>query len=111
MADDNNQEIEAQGPGGLKIRARGTDVVIIVGSIIGGIMLYMVYEHRNEAKADNAALIAIQKEGNTQLAQVLREMNAVNKELVSVQRVTNCLISKDQGERRTALPECERIAR
>lgn len=103
--------LEVKGPGGFAAKATGPEVLLVAASVVGGLMLYMVYEHRNEARADNAAVVAAQKESSAQLATVLREMNTTNRELVVVQRVTNCLISKSQEDRRIALQECERNSR
>ena len=111
MADDNREEIEAEGPGGIKIKARGTDIIAVIVLVTGIVGVLLLYQHMQEAKADMTQLVVAQKEGNNHLAAVLKEMNTTNRELVSVQRVTNCLISRGQEERRSALAECERIAR
>lgn len=62
--------------------------------------LWMLVEHKAEAKQDKSELVS-----------VLREMNTTNKELVQTQRITNCIISLPPDRRETALSTCERIAR
>lgn len=108
---DNNQEVDVEGPGGLKIKARGTDIIAIIMLVTGTIGVVLLWMHMQDAKSDSAAMAAAQKESNHGMIAALKEVAATNRELVTTQRVTNCLISRDMPDRRSALAECERIAR
>ena len=52
MSEERQQdELEVAGPGGMKIRARGYDILVI--AVIVGVSLigYVLYEHKGDAKA------------------------------------------------------------
>lgn len=109
---DNNQEVEAEGPGGFKIKARGTDVIAIIVLVTGAVAVVLLWIHMQDAKADAASAATVQKETANVIATAIRENTATTRELVVAQRVTNCLFTKDSPtERRSSIAECERIAR
>ena len=107
-----HEELNLEGPGGFKIKARGTDIIAVIVLVTGIVGVVLLWMHMQDAKAEAVLIATAQKESNSHLASVLREMNVTNKELVSVQRVTNCLISRGMSERgASALAECERFSR
>ena len=107
-----NEQLDVEGPGGFKIKARGTDIIAVIVLVTGIVGVVLLWMHMQDAKAEAASAAVVQKESNANLASVLREMNQTNKELVGVQRVTNCLISRGINDRGvSALSECERLFR
>lgn len=109
-AEDGVQEVEVDLTQ-KKIRARGYDVIVILMSVVCGLMLYMMYQHKTEAKDGLTAAIAAMQSSDKEVAQALREIAATNRALESTHRVTNCLISRDSAGGRMSLTDCERIAR
>ena len=53
---ENNQELEAEGPGGFKVKARGTDLIAIVMMVCGVVGILMLHQHMQAAEASSAAL-------------------------------------------------------
>ena len=106
------EQVDLEGPGGFKVKARGTEIIAVIVLVTGIVGVVLLWMHMQDAKADAAMSANVQKESNAALAGVLREMNNTNKELVGVQRVTNCLISRGMNDRGSvALSECERLFR
>ena len=59
-------EVEVKTPAG-SIRARGTDLIAIISAIAVGLMVYMQWEHRIEAKAAQTEVVnAMQQVADSQ---------------------------------------------
>lgn len=54
---DEMQEIEAAGPGGIKFRARGYDIITLVGIIIGVLVAYVLWQHMAESKEQSKVIV------------------------------------------------------
>ena len=65
-----------------------------------GVLSYAFWTHSTDDKDQKGQLIS-----------VLKEINAGNMAVVKEQRIMNCILTLRQEDRRTALQDCERIAR
>lgn len=102
MAEDNNSSAGIETPIG-KVNFSGkrtAEFIAILSLTLLGVLAYGFWDHKNDSK-DN------QKE----LTSAIKELAAANIQQVKEQRVMNCLLASRQEDRRTMLPECERISR
>ena len=99
MANGVEQELEVAA-GDKKIKIRGSDWLTIVGVAVGVLVLYMLFEHKNDAK-----------DASNQFAGVVKEMVVAQKEMVSAQREQNCLIAFSQEVREKNSEFCKRLSR
>lgn len=112
MSEEVKEAVEAEaGPGGLKVKARGTDIIAVVMLVTGTIGVVLLWMHMQQAQADISAIANSQKEANTNMVSALKEVAATNRELVTSTKVTNCLIARDESGARFTLQQCERITR
>ena len=100
MAEENSvQELEvASGSNRLKIR--GSDWLSLLGVAVGVLLIYMVYEHKTDAK-----------DASIQFQTVVKEMVVAQRDMVSAQREQNCLIAFSQEVRERNSEFCKRMAR
>lgn len=56
MTEQDPQSVEAEGPGGFKIKARGTDLIAIIMMICGVIGILMLHQHMQASEASAVAL-------------------------------------------------------
>lgn len=96
---DTTQEIELDASA-KKLKIRGSDFLTIIGVAVGVLMVYMLHEHKGEAK-DTAA----------QTHAIFKEFVSSQKEMVQEQRVQNCLIALPQEQRELKSEFCKRLAR
>lgn len=96
---DSTQEIEL-GAGDKKLRIRGSDFLTLVGVAVGVLMVYMLVEHKGEAR-----------DASKQFEGVVKEMVMAQREMVQEQRVQNCLIAYSQEQRERNVEFCKRLAR
>lgn len=99
MANGVEQELEVAA-GDKKIKIRGSDWLTIVGVAVGVLVLYMLFEHKNDAK-----------DASNQFAGVVKEMVVAQKEMVSAQREQNCIMVFAQEVREKNSEFCKRMAR
>ena len=92
-------EVELDAKAG-KIKVRGSDVLTTFGIAIVCLVGYMVWEHKEDAKASQSLFVS-----------AVKEMTVAQREGVQAQRVMNCLIATEQKDRESRLLTCERIAR
>ena len=76
------------------------EFIAIISLCLLFVLAYVIYEHKSDAKDVQAQFVV-----------AIKEMTAVAKEGVQVQRVMNCLISTDQKDRQSQIANCERISR
>ena len=93
------QELELSA-GDKKLRFRGSDWLSLLTVAIGSLLLYILFEHRMDAKAMSNDFNA-----------VVKEMVNAQKEMVSAQREQNCLIAFTQEVRERNTEFCKRMAR
>ena len=96
---DTTQEIEL-GAGDKKLRIRGSDFLTLVGVAVGVLMVYMLYEHRGEAR-----------DASKQFEGVVKEMVMAQKEMVHAQREQNCLLRFEQKDRTERSDFCARVSK
>ena len=96
---DATQEMEVSA-GDKKIRIRGSDVLTLIGVAVGVLMVYMLFEHKNDAR-----------DASNQFQTVVKEMVMAQREMVQEQRVQNCLIAYSQEQRERNVEFCKRLAR
>ena len=96
---DTTQEIEL-GAGDKKLRIRGSDFLTLVGVAVGVLMVYMLYEHRGEAK-----------DASKQFEGVVKEMVSAQREMVHAQREQNCLLRFEQKDRTERSDFCARVSK
>lgn len=106
-----NEELNVEGPGGFKVKARGTDIIAVIVLVTGIVGVVLLYMHMQDAKADAVLIATAQKESTMNLAAALRDIAATNRELVSATKVTNCMIELEPTARQGSLQRCERIVR
>lgn len=98
MADE-QQELEVA-VGDKKLRFRGSDWLSLLGVSVGVLLLYMLFEHRMDAKAQGQDFHAL-----------IKEMVVAQRDMVSAQREQNCLLRFPQDQRDTRYEFCKTIAR
>ena len=96
---ENTNELEI-GAGDKKLRIRGSDWLTLVGVAVGVLMVYMLFEHKSDAR-----------EMSSQFQSVVKEMVGAQREMVQEQRVQNCLIAYSQEQRERNVEFCKRLAR
>ena len=96
---DTTQELEV-GSGSTRLKIRGSDWLSMIGVAVGVLMVYMLFEHKGEAK-----------ESAAQTQAVFKEFVNSQKEMVQEQRVQNCLIALPQDQRERQVEFCKRLAR
>ena len=106
-----NEQVDLEGPGGFKIKARGTDIIAVIVLVTGIVGVVLLWMHMQDAKADAVLIATAAKESNLSLAAALREIASTNRELVSATKVTNCMIELEPNNRAGSLQRCERIVR
>lgn len=79
---------------------RMAEFISVILLCLMGILSYAFWTH-----------LTIQDDQGKNLVMVLKEISAGNNAVVREQRVMNCILTMKQEERRTALADCERIAR
>ena len=105
----NNQggeEFEAR-IGDKSIRLRGRDpltilftLVVLAGAASTALMIYMLHEHKGDARDAMGLFIG-----------AIKEQTVVTKQLVSAQVEQNCLVTAKVEERAARAEECRRLAR
>ena len=95
-----------------KISGKRTSEIIAIFSLcIMAVGAYAFYKHEESTKEDNKQFREVVKEGNSDLARAMNNLATATQGQVREQRVMNCLLTVNQGDRRQALAECERVAR
>lgn len=125
MPEENTGEIEVDGPGGLKARARGYRLqdLLLVPMVIGIGYLVMIHAgHAADTKEEKAAIAKALTESNTTIANALKESNATTvqaiRELATEQRKSTdaireiaCLSDPAMRNRTDAREFCKRMSR
>ena len=96
---DTTQELEVS-KGDAKLKIRGSDWLSLAGVAVGVLMVYMIFEHRQEAR-----------DSGVQFQSVVKEMNVGLREMVSEQKMQNCLIAYPQEQRERNIDFCRRLTR
>lgn len=109
MADE-PQELELQA-GDKKLKIRGSDWLSLFGVAVGVLVLYMVFEHKQDAKEGGAQFAGAVKEMVTAQKEQSKELYGIQREMVSAQREQNCLIAFTQDQRKEQAEFCKRMAR
>jgi len=100
MAEESQQEVAVDLPGGTKFKVRGSDILGVGTMMVVCLLAYVLWEHKGDSH-----------ENGKNLTVAIREMTAAQTEGVRAQRVMNCLLATAQDKREAALTTCERIAR
>ena len=102
MAEETREAVEAEvGPGGVKLKTLGTNVVPLMTLLMVTLMLYGGYKHDSEASQNNNNIII-----------VIKEQIQVQKEMVNAQRESNCIARLDPKNRRESDIEfCRQLGR
>lgn len=85
---DNNQELEAEGPGGFKVKARGTDIIAIIMMVCGIVGILMLHQHMQEARAEATAVRAEYRDGQKETSTAISKMAESNAELAYMMSLT-----------------------
>ena len=97
------QELELSA-GDKRIKIRGSDIITLIGVAVMAITVYMLFEHKKDAKDATTGMIA-----------AVKEMTATNIRMVEAQREMNCLIALPQERREREFTAsdsfCKRISR
>jgi len=94
-----DNELEASA-GDKKLKIKGEQWLPMFGAAVGVLLVYIVLEHKGEAKASGE-----------QFQAVIKEMVVAQRDMVSAQREQNCLIAFTQEMREKNAEFCKRIAR
>ena len=102
MAEPNGEELEISGPGGTKLRARGSDILGIFQLVLLCLVVYGGYTHTVDAKDDKTAFI-----------QAVKESTEAQKEMVQAQREANCLnrLTPQEKQRQENIEFCRQLGR
>ena len=84
MTDENGNELEIAA-GDKRLKIRGSDWLSLFGVAVGVLVLYMLFDHKTDAKA-----------AGKEFSDTVKEMVVAQREMVSAQREQNCLIAFSQ---------------
>ena len=96
---DTTQELEVS-KGDAKIKIRGSDWLSLAGVAVGVLMVYMLFEHKTDAR-----------DASKQFEGVVKEMVIAQKEMVYAQREQNCLLRFEQKDRTDRSEFCARVSK
>ena len=106
MAEETMEAVEAElGPGGVKFKTLGTNVVPLLTLLMVTIMLYGGYKH----DADGAQR---ETERNNNIVGLMKEQIQIQRENLNAQREANCLARLDPKSRRDSdIEYCRSLGR
>ena len=109
MGEDRSEVSVTTPAGGVGIKSKNMAELISVAAMICLVLLsYVLWEHKNEARASIA-------DTNKAISDAFRELAATNKAMVEAQREMNCLIAMPQDRREAEFRSmdglCKRISR
>ena len=111
----NESSVEADLPGGTKIRAIGSDVLVGACLLVSVVAAYALWEHKMDAKADSISLVSSIRELAAAQRETTKELIVAQRETTIAQRELNCLISFRQELREREFSSdnglCKRLAR
>lgn len=90
--------VEVETPVG-KFRARGTDVISLLGLLCATVMAAVLYMHMEDARMANGNVVTSNKEVATALKESNAEFAKQLGEVVRVQRLSTCILATDQDKR------------
>lgn len=101
MSDDRDEAAITTPAGSVSYKGkRMAEFITVISLCVLGIMAYVLYDHKNDAK-----------ESNTLMRDAIKEMTTAQKDGVAAQREMNCLISVAQDQRERNADLCKRLAR
>lgn len=95
---DERDGVEVETPIG-KFRARGTDVISVLGLLAIVVMGAILYSHMEDAKSAAVMMAATNKEAAAALKDSNAGFAAALSEVVKSQRLSTCILATDQGQR------------
>jgi hypothetical protein len=115
------QELEVA-VGDKKLKFRGSDWLALLGTAVGVLLLYMVWDHKAEAADAARSTAQVLREAGKENAQAIRDSNAAAVKAMEqvateqrrgneVMREMTCLLALPQDQRTNRAELCRRIAR
>ena len=121
MSDHEQQELEVA-VGDKKLKFRGSDWLSLLGTAVGVLMVYMLWEHKVEAADGARAAAQVMKEASKENAQAIKESQQAATEAMKAltieqrrgneaMREVACLLAMPQDRRQNNQEICKRISR
>lgn len=94
------EEIQVTGPGGTSFRARGTDIISLVGVVAVVLMGYMLWEHKTDSK-----------EAQQQFVAAVKDMTAAQHAQTVAQKLMACILAQPQDKRANEFTNVQSLCR